>query len=114
MAFKYYKNRFRFLSTPSEIHASTLPRAIIKLAKRYAQCCSKQNKQYHSGGVEKTILGNLDEGGSNNKMCTATRVRATKLSFSTPLTREAHFCVSTITVNEKKSCWGLGGRDIAM
>ena len=114
MVFKSCKIRLRFLNTPNEIHASTLPRAIIKLAKRYAQCCSKQNKQYGSGGVEKTIFGSLDEGGSNKNMCTATRARATNLIFSTPPMREAHFCVSTITVNEKQSCWGLGGRDIAL
>ena len=36
-------------------------------------------------------------------MLTATRARTTKLTFSTPLAREAHFRASTIVANAKKT-----------
>ena len=36
------------------------------------------------------------------------------MMFSTPLTREARCCASTIVANEKKGGCGLGGRDIAL
>ena len=57
-----------FLNTPSEIHASELPHAKFKVAKHYAQCEFKQNKQYSIRGVEKTKIVNGNEGGSNKKM----------------------------------------------
>ena len=99
---------YRFLVTPSKIHASDLPLAKFKVARHYAQCHFQQNKQYSSGGVEKTKIVNGNEGGNNKKMWTATRAGTTKLIFSTPPAREAHFRASTIVANEKKRLLWLG------
>ena len=91
-----------FLHTPSEIRTSIFAIAQFHAAKCYAQCRFKQNKQYSIRGVMKTEFVNGNEGGNNKKMLAATRAGTTKLMFSTPPAREAHFCVNTIIANEKK------------
>ena len=108
LVFESVKICNHFLNTPSEIHASDLPLAKFKVARHYAQCHFQQNKQYSSGGVEKTKIVNGNEGGNNKKMWTATRAGTTKLIFSTPPAREAHFRASTIVANEKKRLLWLG------
>ena len=102
LVFESVKICNHFLNTPSEIHASDLPLAKFKVARHYAQCHFQQNKQYSIRGVEKTKIVNGNEGGNNKKMWTATRAGTTKLIFSTPPAREAHFRASTIVANEKK------------
>lgn len=96
------------MNTPSEIHASDLPRAEIKAAKHYAQCHFKQNKQYFIRGVQKTKIVSGNEGGSNKKISTGTKAGTSQMIVSTPLAREAHFATSAIVANEKKVVLRLG------
>ena len=51
-------------------------------------------------GFQKNKTVNGNEGGSNKKMWAATRVRTTKMTLSTPLMREAHFCSIEKIVDE--------------
>lgn len=108
MKFEFKKICLRFLNTPSEIHASDLPRAEIKAAKHYAQCHFKQNKQYFIRGVQKTKIVSGNEGGSNKKISTGTKAGTSQMIVSTPLAREAHFATSAIVANEKKVVLRLG------
>ena len=55
------------MNTPSEIHASDLPHAKVKVAKHYAQCEFKQNKHFSIRGLQKTRNVNGDEGGNDKK-----------------------------------------------
>ena len=68
LVFETSKICYRFLNTPSKIHASDLPLAKFKVAKHYAQCHSKENTQYSTRGVEKSKIANGNEGESNKKM----------------------------------------------
>ena len=68
MVFDNRRNRVHFLHTPNEIRTSICAVAQFDAARHYAQYHFKQNMQYYIGGVEKTIVGTLDEGAGVNKM----------------------------------------------
>ena len=68
MVFENRRNPVHFLHTPNEIRTSICAVAQFDAARHYAQCHFKQNMQYYSGGVEKTIFGTLDDGAGVKQM----------------------------------------------